>query len=68
MMRAEKMYSDRIDSLQKEVQKLHIQLDSHNHIERDIKDKNELNMKKIEELQLALHKGQETERKELIEL
>lgn len=56
-MRFEKMYTDRIDSLQKEVYKIHIQLDQKGLIEKDIKEKNELNMKKVEELQLALHKG-----------
>ena len=67
-MRLEKMYTERIDSLQKEVSKLHVQLDQQAHIEREVRDKNDQNRKKAEELQLMVHKGQETERKELIEL
>ena len=37
-------------------------------IEQEIREKNSSNQKKAEELQLIVHRGQENERKELIEM
>jgi hypothetical protein len=62
------MYTERIDSLQKEVGKLHVTLDQQSAIERELRDQNDHNRQRADELQLMLHKGQEQERKELIEL
>lgn len=38
MARLEKMYTERIDTLQKEVSKLHVQLDQQVHIEREVRE------------------------------
>ena len=38
------------------------------HIEREVREQNDQNRKKAEELSLIVHKGQEGERKELIEV
>jgi|TARA_B110001450_G_C17525441_1_gene442340 hypothetical protein len=62
------MYTERIDALQKEVSKLHVQLDQQAMIEREVREKSGANQKRAEELQLLVHRGQETERKELIEM
>ena len=68
MSRMESMYTERIDTLQKEVNKLHVQLDQQMQIENDVREKSEKNRKKAEEMELLVHKGSEMERKELIEM
>lgn len=62
------MYTERIDSLQKEVSKLHVTLDQQTAIERELREQNDHNRQRADELTLHLHKGQETERKDLIEM
>ena len=64
----EKMYTERIDILQKEQSKLHVQLDQQLAIERELRESNDNNRMRADELSLVVHKGQEAERKELIEL
>lgn len=64
----ETIYAERIDGLQKEVSKLHVQLDQQTHIEREIREKSDTHRKRAEDLELLVHRGQETERKELIEM
>lgn len=43
-------------------------LDQQTAIEREVRDQNDLNRARADELQMMVHKGQETERKELIEM
>lgn len=62
------MYTERIETLQKEVNKLHVQLDQQIQIENNVREKSEKNRKKAEEMELMVHKGSEIERKELIEM
>ena len=62
------MYTERIDILQKEVSKLHITMDQQMAIERELRESNEQNRLRADELQLFVHKGHETERKEMIEM
>lgn len=64
----ESIYSERIEGLQKEANKLHVQLDQQTHIERELREKSNQHRQKGEELEILVHKGQETERKELIEM
>mmetsp|Transcript_36983 Transcript_36983/g.56658 ORF Transcript_36983/g.56658 Transcript_36983/m.56658 type:complete len:96 (+) Transcript_36983:446-733(+) len=68
MQRLEGIYQERIDNLQAEVNKLHVQLKSQMEIEKELREKSDAHRKKAEELQLAVHKSQDVERKELIEL
>lgn len=68
MSKLEHMYTERIDMLQREVSKLHVQLDQQIAIERELREGNEHLRVRADELNLIVHKGQETERRELIEL
>ena len=54
--------------MQREINKLQVQIDQQAHIERDLRDRGDTNRKKAEDLQMMIHKGSENERKELIEL
>ena len=62
------MQNERIESLQKEVNKLHIQLDQQRMIERDLQGKADKNRERADNLEFVVHKGKDSERKEMIEL
>lgn len=53
----EHIYTERIDILSKEVSKLHVTLDQQTAIEREVRDQNDHNRARADELQMMVHKG-----------
>ena len=68
VVRLEKIYTDRIDSLNREQNKLTVQLDHQVSIERELREKLEAQRKERDELKVAVEQSKDGERKELIKI